>query len=111
MRGWRKWHGKEERVGEEGDGESDMLSKDAAKTPSEEEEMSNQIKKRGRRRDCWIVFSPIRVNLARLLTSLQCITYIVTVQKSEYIYLQALEYQFGDDIGIPKTTSAIWSRH
>jgi len=41
--GWRKWHGKEERVGEEGDGESDMLSKDAAKTPSEEEEMSNQI--------------------------------------------------------------------
>jgi len=29
--GWRKWHGKEERVGEEGDGESDMLSKDAAK--------------------------------------------------------------------------------
>ena len=29
-------------MGEEGDGESDMLSKDAAKTPSEEE-MSNQI--------------------------------------------------------------------
>ena len=44
--GWRKWHGKEERVGEEGDGESDMLSKDASRRGDVEPDIEERKKKR-----------------------------------------------------------------